>query len=941
LGGDEHAGNYGEEIYADVSSHNDEYYAAFSTLIRSTFADAVNSFDDGSIDLLHIDGLHSYEAVKEDFTTWRSKLSDSAIVLFHDSAVRDQEDFGVWKFWEEISADYPSLHFEHSNGLGVLFVGKNQPPELAVLIDADGQGADRIKELFSHLGRRIELETDSLELQQNVSDYLKIVAQRDDSISQLLDQLSVKEQELQANITTRLEVQQVAQQQQQALAQLSAERDNALQQCEHLACEREIMLNSRSWRVTSPLRGFGEAVRNLRSGLRDLIYGRSGLSLAIRGVCKKIYHLLPLSVSCKASMRAWFYRQRAALVSPVEDAGELSSPLSEHTTLAMQSAPGQILLIERWVPQPDRDAGSVMIFNFFRVFRRLGYAVTFLPTDLTYDPEYTPALEALGVTCVHAPQVNSIDDYLAANGGSFDIILTCRPHYTEPLLPLFERCCPQAKIIYETHDLHYVREQRRAEIENKPELLKYVEQQKAQELGIAAAVDCNLVVSEQERQMLLEENPELSVEVIPVISEIFGCQSTYDERSDLLFIGGCEHSPNLDAVLFFVKEALPLIVQQIPQIRLHLVGSNPPAEVMALASEQVVVHGFVEDLTPLMNSTRISVNPLRFGAGVKGKIVTSMSYGVPCVGTTIAVEGMEIVDQQQALVADTPEELAAAVVRLYNDENLWSQLSEGGLNFVRERFSLDVAEKTFVSIFERLLPDVDKRAESTQSGLSLARVSNHEQYQQWDNAGELAQRQQIEAELTQPDAFTTEGFCFVCNQGVAFQSDWRQSLEQPDGEIDPNWREQMVCPLCSLNNRMRAAIHLTHLLGGLRPDSAICLTEQTTSLFTWFKQHYPNAEGVGNEELTQLNFADDSQEAILSFDLLEHIPDYVQAFRECLRCLQPGGSLLFSAPLDSRIDWALLDQLKSIGFSDAAGYLYWSQGYAYLGGQQVLFKAVK
>ena len=130
--GDAQTGAYGEPVYADLKRFNDTYYSAFSTLLRCTFDQALDQFADGSIDLLHIDGEHSYDSVRHDFETWRPKLSEQAVVLFHDTAVRNPP-FGVWRLWEELSRQYPSFSFEHSFGLGMLAVGPAPAPPVAAL----------------------------------------------------------------------------------------------------------------------------------------------------------------------------------------------------------------------------------------------------------------------------------------------------------------------------------------------------------------------------------------------------------------------------------------------------------------------------------------------------------------------------------------------------------------------------------------------------------------------------------------------------------------------------------------------------------------------------------------------------------------------------------------------------------------------------------------
>lgn len=153
--GDAHAGALEETVLTKLKGHHDPLYADFSRLVRATFDDALPHFADRSVDLLHIDGFHTYEAVRHDFETWLPKMSERGVVLFHDTNVRERE-FGVWRFWEEIGAKYRHFAFLHGHGLGVLAVGNELPAELEKLFAADEKEQAVVRAFFHQLGSRIE-----------------------------------------------------------------------------------------------------------------------------------------------------------------------------------------------------------------------------------------------------------------------------------------------------------------------------------------------------------------------------------------------------------------------------------------------------------------------------------------------------------------------------------------------------------------------------------------------------------------------------------------------------------------------------------------------------------------------------------------------------------------------------------------------------------------
>lgn len=361
----------------------------------------------------------------------------------------------------------------------------------------------------------------------------------------------------------------------------------------------------------------------------------------------------------------------------------------------------RVLIIDATTPTPDQDSGSLRMVNLMRVLRADGVGVSFFADNRAHVERYTEELQQLGVEVLWHPFLSDVPGWFAEHGRHFDLVVLSRHYIAIQYVDLVRLHAPQAGLVFDTVDLHYLREQREAELANRDDLRRQAAQTREKELDLIRRSDITLVVSPVEQALLATEAPDARVDVLSNVHEVFGCRKPFEQRHDLVFMGGYQHTPNVDAVLWFADEVLPLIHAEAPEITFHVVGSKAPDEVRALGERPgIMFQGFVPDVAPFMDNCRIAVAPLRYGAGVKGKVNMSMSYGQPVVATPIAIEGMHAEPGADVLVAETPSDFAAAVLRAYRDQALWQQLSSGGLANVERHFGFESARQAARALFD-------------------------------------------------------------------------------------------------------------------------------------------------------------------------------------------------------------------------------------------------
>ncbi len=348
-----------------------------------------------------------------------------------------------------------------------------------------------------------------------------------------------------------------------------------------------------------------------------------------------------------------------------------------------------ILIIDHYVPQPDRDAGSSTMVTFMEALLRLGFNVKFWPHNLWYDPEYTPPLQAMGIEVYYGPEFN-FDSWLAATAPYLKYVLLSRPHVAVDFLDSLAKH-PHIRLLYYGHDIHHARTAEQLKLYPSQELQDEMIHWQTLEKNVWERVDIIYYPSNSETEYVRQIVADKVCRTIPPY--VFHPQLNFEklrpeDRKDIIFVAGFAHAPNVDAAKWFVEEIFPRIKTIMPTNRLYLVGSNPTDEVLSLARSDIIVTGFVSDhqLKEYYRTARVAVAPLRFGAGVKRKVVEALAESIPLVTTSIGAQGLP--DLENAItVTDDPEHFASAVVELIQNNDAWVRCVQQGIQYVQSRFS--------------------------------------------------------------------------------------------------------------------------------------------------------------------------------------------------------------------------------------------------------------
>jgi GT2 family glycosyltransferase/glycosyltransferase involved in cell wall biosynthesis len=362
---------------------------------------------------------------------------------------------------------------------------------------------------------------------------------------------------------------------------------------------------------------------------------------------------------------------------------------------------GRVLFIDATTPLPDRDAGSYASVQEMRLVQSLGYKVTFLPENLAHMGSRTNDLEKKGVEMITAPFFRSIEDFLRERGSEFDLIYITRYHVVNNVIDIVRELASKARIIMNNADLHFLRSLRAALAENDNEGLAKIPEIRRQELDAMRKVDLVLSYNEVEHSVIQSHiDGPLKVMKCPWVVE---CPETVPDRefrTGISFLGSFNHHPNVEGVEWFAREVMPIFQNSQPAVRLAIYGSGINGRVEKLKSEFVDPVGFVEDSADAYDSHLVFVAPLLSGAGIKGKVLTALSRGTPCVLSPIAAEGIGLRDGFDCLIAEKPADWHRAVMALIDDADLWASIAKNGRALAKSQFSFERAREQMRGAFE-------------------------------------------------------------------------------------------------------------------------------------------------------------------------------------------------------------------------------------------------
>lgn len=354
----------------------------------------------------------------------------------------------------------------------------------------------------------------------------------------------------------------------------------------------------------------------------------------------------------------------------------------------------KVLFVYFSFPDPDMYAGSFRLYGIVAATVGAGHKVVLL-AQRTNTPKARAALEAMGVVCVSDADLSlrataaGFGEFLRTH--AFDVAVLVQHQNYAIYAPYLRALLPKCHCVLDTVDLHFIRAAREAEVKSERRARKRADAIRRSEFRAIRSADSVWAVADAECDIIRREvlGQQGALHTIPIIHKPLSEPPGFASREGVVFLGGYGHSPNVDAVEYFMAEIHPRLEQILPNVPVTIAGSNCPDSLRRFErrSGNVRVVGFVEDHRSLLASHRVGIAPLRYGAGIKGKIGEYFSCGLPCVTTAIGAEGMDLEPGTNVLIGDCAQSFADGVARVYREPALWETLSHGGVDYVRRRCS--------------------------------------------------------------------------------------------------------------------------------------------------------------------------------------------------------------------------------------------------------------
>ena len=354
-----------------------------------------------------------------------------------------------------------------------------------------------------------------------------------------------------------------------------------------------------------------------------------------------------------------------------------------------------ILVIDTQIPIYDHDTGSRVLWQYLNFFKKQGLNVYYMPMSPFPKGKYLQSLNDMQVNVVYQDK----EIWLKQNSSKVNYVLLCRPDIADKMLPLLKKHI-SVPIWYFDHDLHYIREHRDFEQTGDTQALTRSQRYEKIENDIISKTDVFLTLSDYEKDIVSQTHPHKQSIVLPIyIWDSFPEIKYKAEKRDGIMFVGSSHSPNIDAINWFLSDAFPEFIKHNPEARFYVVGGDIPENIKRNALPNVIFTGFVSDkeMNELMNKVRLNVVPLRFGAGVKGKIIESVYQKLPVLTTPVGAEG---IPDTPMITVSTLDDFAQILIELYANTDKLTAAAQGADEFIQNNYSKEVMQKVFNKLKE-------------------------------------------------------------------------------------------------------------------------------------------------------------------------------------------------------------------------------------------------